>query len=132
MAQNLCYAGILASGIFSSLDLLNSLITFVTRKFQIYMADVHKGLDNIEQLTLQLVEKYEQARSENDSLRIQLRKLDEELTESRGKVELLNEELKSAKIARAVAISSEDNELAKAKIATLVREIDRCIALLNE
>ncbi len=96
------------------------------------MADVHKGLDNIEQLTLQLVEKYEQARSENDSLRIQLRKLDEELTESRGKVELLNEELKSAKIARAVAISSEDNELAKAKIATLVREIDRCIALLNE
>ena len=96
------------------------------------MADVHKGLDNIEQLTLQLVEKYEQARGDNESLRIQLRKLDEELTESRGKLEQLNEELKSAKIARAVAISSEDNELAKAKIATLVREIDRCIALLNE
>tara|TARA_R110000850_G_C9948714_1_gene463490 strand:+ start:1073 stop:1363 length:291 start_codon:yes stop_codon:yes gene_type:complete len=96
------------------------------------MADVHKGLDNIEQLTLQLVEKYEQARSDNESLRIQLRKLDEELTESRAKLEQLNEELKSAKIARAVAISSEDNELAKAKIATLVREIDRCIALLNE
>ncbi len=96
------------------------------------MADVHKGLDNIEQLTLQLVEKYEQARSDNESLRIQLRKLNDELSESRSKLELLNEELKSAKIARAVAISSEDNELAKAKIATLVREIDRCIALLNE
>lgn len=96
------------------------------------MADVHKGLDNIEQLTLELVEKYEQARSDNESLRIQLRKLDEELTESRSKLEQLNEEMKSAKIARAVAISSEDNELAKAKIATLVREIDRCIALLNE
>jgi predicted nucleic acid-binding Zn-ribbon protein len=96
------------------------------------MADVHKGLDNIEQLTLRLVERYEQARSENESLRVQLKKLNDELTESRARVELLNEELKSSKIARAVAISSEDNELAKAKIATLVREIDRCIALLNE
>ena len=96
------------------------------------MADVHQGLEHIEKLTYRLVEKYEQAQNENESLKAQLRQLNEELAEKREKLKLLEEEFRSAKIARAVAISSEDNELAKAKISTLVREIDRCIALLNE
>lgn len=96
------------------------------------MSEIHQGLGNIEKLTQQLVEKYEQVLNENESLRAQLSLLRDELAEGKDKLQSLEEELRSAKIARAVAISSEDNELAKAKISTLVREIDRCIALLNE
>lgn len=96
------------------------------------MADVHQGFSSIERLAHELVEKYEQALHENATLKEKVANLSEELNENRKKLEELNEELKSAKIARAVAISSEDNELAKAKISSLMREIDRCIALLNE
>jgi hypothetical protein len=47
-------------------------------------------------------------------------------------LELLEQELKAAKIAKSLAGSEEESGLAKAKISSLVREIDRCIALLNE
>jgi predicted nuclease with TOPRIM domain len=96
------------------------------------MADLHQSFSSIEKLTHQLIEKYEQAVRENTSLKDELQSKSEEIKEYQTRLELLEGELKSAKIARAVAISSEDNELAKAKISTLTREIDRCIALLNE
>ena len=79
-----------------------------------------------------MVQKYEQALNDNESLRKQLTELNEELKDKRGKLQVLEGELRAAKIARGVASSSEDTDLAKAKISTLVREIDRCIALLNE
>lgn len=79
-----------------------------------------------------MVQKYEQTLNDNESLRKQLTELNEELKDKRGKLQVLEGELRAAKIARGVASSSEDTDLAKAKISTLVREIDRCIALLNE
>mgnify|MGYP006939912782 CR=1 FL=1 len=47
------------------------------------------------------------------------------------KAMILNEELKTARVANAISGSSDDSYEAKMRINQLVREIDKCIALLN-
>lgn len=96
------------------------------------MADVHQQLVHIQSLIYSLVEKYEEALHDNESLTQRIHALNEELTERNRRLELQEGELKTAKIARGLSSNNEDSDLAKAKISSLVREIDRCIALLNE
>ncbi|MDZ7847618.1 MAG: hypothetical protein U5L96_13095 [Owenweeksia sp.] len=106
-------------------------ITFV-RSNASYMADVYHELSRIQTLAYELVQKYEEALNENESLKASLEGLQGELTEEKRKMALLEEELKTAKLARGLAGSEEESGMAKARISTLVREIDRCIAMLNE
>jgi len=96
------------------------------------MTDVHQKLRHIEKLLLVLVDRYEKAQHEKDALELTIEKLTGELDEKNIKIQELEGELRAARVARGVASTSEDTDLAKAKINTLVREIDRCIALLNE
>lgn len=96
------------------------------------MTEVHQQLIHLIQLAQQLAARCEKLETENTSLQKQLRDSERELAGSSQKIQLLEGDLKSARIARGVASGSEDTELAKAKINTLMREIDRCIALLNE
>lgn len=96
------------------------------------MTDVHQRLGHIEKLMHTLIDQHEKANNDLESLEQKYKVLNDELTEKSQKIQELEGELRAAKIARGVASGSEDTELAKARISTLVREIDRCIALLNE
>lgn len=96
------------------------------------MTDVHQRLQHIEKLLLVLIDRYEKATNEAESLRQKVEGLNAELEEKGLKIQELEGELRVARIAKSVASTTEDTDLAKAKINTLVREIDRCIALLNE
>lgn len=97
------------------------------------MADIEQRLTHLQTLSYRLVEAYENAKNESEHLQKQLIALEEELNEKNHRLELLEGELKNARTARGLTQGSEEeSELAKAKISSLVREIDRCIALLNE
>lgn len=96
------------------------------------MTDVHQRLQHIEKLLLVLIDQYEKATHDVASLEQHVNELKSELEQKSQKIQELEGELRAARIAKSVASSTEDTELAKAKISTLVREIDRCIALLNE
>ena len=96
------------------------------------MTDVHQRLQHIEKLLLVLIDRYEKANHDVESLEQKVKELNDELEEKGQKIQKLEGELRVARIAKSVASTSEDTDLAKAKISTLVREIDRCIALLNE
>lgn len=96
------------------------------------MSDVYHEVAQIQTLAYELVQKFEETANENEVLRAQLDELQDELTNKNNRLDLLEQELKSARIARSMVSSEEDTNLAKAKISSLVREIDRCIALLNE
>lgn len=96
------------------------------------MTDVHQRLQHIEKLLLVLIDQYEKATHDVASLEQNVNELKSELEQKSHKIQELEGELRAARIAKSVASSTEDTELAKAKISTLVREIDRCIALLNE
>lgn len=99
----------------------------------IYMADLYQQLAHIQTLTYTLVQKYEEALNENQALQQKINELDGELAAGREKLQTMEGELRTARMARGLDQGNgEDAGLAKAKISTLVREIDRCIALLNE
>ncbi len=79
----------------------------------------------------ELILKYEELKNEVGDLR-------NELSETRGELENRNEELKELKsryermrFSGAILGNSEDTEIAKRRVNELVREIDKCIALLD-
>ena len=89
-------------------------------------------LDNLQQLADKLAKVHVTKLEENQKLQQKVQFLQQQLDGSLREIELLKSELNNVRQAKAFSSGNEDSELAKAKISSLVREIDRCIALLNE
>lgn len=96
------------------------------------MPDINLQINKIEQLTEQLVGSHANLQSENLSLQSKVNELEGKLREKNSELALLEIELKNARVAKGIVQGGQEVDLAKAKISSLVREIDRCIALLNE
>lgn len=96
------------------------------------MPDINLQISRIEELMNQLVTSHSQLIQENIGLQAKLRELEGELRGKNSELALLEVELKNARVAQGIRGSEHESDLAKAKISSLVREIDRCIALLNE
>ena len=75
---------------------------------------------------------YEELKQENISLRTLLAQKEEEIKQIKSSQKDLEDKYTNLKMARILSIN--DNELrdTKQRIARLVREVDKCIALLNE
>ncbi len=92
------------------------------------------ALDIVEQLKnkcIRLIDRYEQTKTETVRLHQELETLKEELQRERAFITVLKEKNKRLQLAEAFKVASEDTNDAKMKIGRLVREIDKCIALLN-
>lgn len=96
------------------------------------MTDINLQISKIERLTHQLVSSHAHLHSENQNLLKRVNELEGKLREKNSELALLEVGLKNARVAKGIVNGGEDTDLAKAKISSLVREIDRCIALLNE
>ena len=79
-----------------------------------------------------IISKYELSLSENTSLKEELEKNRRELEESRKRVKELEEKMELMQLGEAFKASSEDVKEAKKKITRIVREIDKCISMLND
>ena len=77
-----------------------------------------------------LIKLYIVSLEQNDSLKKELETLRSELESVKRENKILNENIKTSKVARAISGSEESYE-AKMRINRLVREIDKCITLLN-
>lgn len=99
--------------------------------------EIEQYIQSIEDKLQQLFRKLQQAQADNASLREQLKAQQEELLQQQSTIASLDEKLKLAKIATATQGNglSEDEEAfrreVRGKINDYIREIDRCIALLN-
>ncbi len=96
------------------------------------MNQLHQKLSHVEKLTHSLVVQFEEVKHQKELLEVQLSEAGEQLEAKNTELQQLKSELEDAKIARGFAATNEDSDLAKSKISSLMREIDRCIALLNE
>jgi len=74
----------------------------------------------------------EKSRKENAGLRQENDYLRDDLKDKIEKTRELEDKIETLKIAKTVVASSEDSHDAKIKINRIVREIDKCIALLNK
>jgi uncharacterized coiled-coil DUF342 family protein len=96
------------------------------------MVNIDLQINKIESLANGLVNAHNDLHAENESLQSKVNELESKLREKNSELAMLEVELKNARVAQGFVNGGQDSDLAKAKISSLVREIDRCIALLNE
>ena len=90
--------------------------------------------DTFEQLQTrirQVVELYQKERTDNEQLKKKGIELEERLKLDGNRIIDLEEKYNKLKISKALIASSNDVHDAKLKVNRMVREIDKCIALLN-
>ena len=88
------------------------------------------ALRNFEARIRQLMMAYKAEQQENARLRQQLDVCKQKLDEAQENVCRLEENYKALKTARMIEVSGDDVRESKARIAHLIREVDKCIALL--
>lgn len=89
------------------------------------------ALRNFEARIRQLMMAYKAEQQENARLRQQLDVCKQKLDEAQENVCRLEEDYKALKTARMIEVSGDDVRESKARIAHLIREVDKCIALLD-
>ncbi|MEE1414316.1 MAG: hypothetical protein U0J92_02410 [Prevotellamassilia sp.] len=89
------------------------------------------ALRNFEARIRQLMMAYKAEQQENARLRQQLGVCKQKLDEAQENVCRLEENYKALKTARMIEVSGDDVRESKARIAHLIREVDKCIALLD-
>ncbi len=94
------------------------------------MKDVATLVSGIEYKLGKLIEKQHILRDENVKNTTEIQELKQEINQQKNTIRQLEEKLKILRIAKTIE-SKEGNVEAKLKINELVREIDKCIGLLN-
>lgn len=75
---------------------------------------------------------YEEVKKENASLRELLAEKDNEILRMKNSRKELEEKYTNLKMARIISINDSELRDTKQRLARLVREVDKCIAMLNE
>ena len=88
-------------------------------------------LEQLQQRIRQIVELYRREKEENEQLKKKSIELEEKLKLDGGRLNDLKEKYNKLKISKVLIASSNDVHDAKLKVNRMVREIDKCIALLN-
>lgn len=94
-------------------------------------AEEEKTIRLLETRTRQLILKFSQLKEENEELLNELVKKDTELQEVKKQNQLLEANYSNLKMAKMLAIGDTDLAVAKLRISRLVRDVDKCIALLK-
>ena len=80
----------------------------------------------------ELVSRYETLDRENTDLKTRLSRCERELDKKDTKLKELERQLDTIRLKEAFLGTSEDRTQARRKVARLIKEIDACVALLNE
>lgn len=80
---------------------------------------------------LKIADKLKALEADNRGLRSELEAVRGELRDKNARIDALTEDFNRMKLAKAVVTSTGDKAEMKFKVNEMVKEIDRCIALLN-
>lgn len=94
------------------------------------MKEVFDKIELVADKLGKLTDLYQTTKQENGRLESIIEELNRTVTEQRQKITKLEEQIKVLSVSRSVE-TGEGNKEAKTTINELVREIDKCIALLN-
>ena len=97
------------------------------------MTDPEKNLlIDFEYKVKQMIANHEKLKQEKHQLLGRIGDLEETISQSRQENRVLEQKYENLKIAKMLFVSEDENKDAKNRIQKLVREIDKCIALLNK
>ncbi|MFR1988343.1 MAG: hypothetical protein ACLS29_10045 [Prevotellamassilia sp.] len=88
-------------------------------------------LRDFEALVRQLMMAYKDERRVNEKLREELAACQAKLQATDENLLRLSDEFQRLKTARMIEVSGEDIKMSRARITKLIREVDKCIALLD-
>lgn len=94
-------------------------------------AEEEKTIHLLETRTRQLILKFEQLKRENAELLDDLVAKDTELETARQRIKKLEADYANLKMARMLTLGDGDVNQAKQRVNRLVRDVDKCIALLK-
>lgn len=89
------------------------------------------ALRNFEARVRQLMMAYQDERQKNADLQAQLEACQQQLAGTEQTIDGLKKDYDTLKTARMIEVSGDDVKESRAKIARLIREVDKCIALLD-
>tara|TARA_B100000780_G_C21089253_1_gene438941 strand:- start:1308 stop:1595 length:288 start_codon:yes stop_codon:yes gene_type:complete len=92
---------------------------------------INNTLSNIELKVNKLINSYKELSLLNSNIDNEKHRLKVELSKKEIEINSLKEKIKLMNISKSVDVSSEDIKNTRMKINSYVREIDKCIALLN-
>ena len=97
------------------------------------MADAQsKLLTNLETEVRHLVSLYQKIKKERDELAAELEKVEQELSDTQDIAQGWEAKYHNLKLAKIVSISEQEAQKTQSRLSKLEREIEKCIALLNE
>ena len=97
------------------------------------MTDLEKNLlIEFKQKVMQMIARHDLLKQEKDQLLGRIGGLEEIIRQLHQENYLLEQKYGNLKLAKMLVASDDENKDAKNKIHKLVREIDKCIALLNQ
>ena len=94
-------------------------------------AQYQAALNRLKNKIGSLVSRFEHIKAENDRMAVELTTLKLLLNENKTTISELEHKINRLQMAEAFKASSADVKEAKHKIGKLIKEIDKCIALLN-
>ena len=94
-------------------------------------ADEEKTIKTLETRVRQLILKFQQLQEDNEELLADLVTKDNELQKLKQQNKQLEAEYANLKMAKMLEIGDTDLSAAKLRISQLVRDVDKCIALLK-
>ena len=96
------------------------------------MADENKILTLFTTRMRQMILQYQEVKKENAELLTRVDAREKEVEELKKKLEQAQKDYNSLKMARMIEVSDGDIDSTKKRLATLIREVNRCITLLCE
>lgn len=80
----------------------------------------------------QMILQYKETKQENNSLYAMVDERDAKIKQLEAKLNQARNDYNSLKLAKMIEISTTDLEAAKKRLSKLVRDVNKCITLLNE
>jgi phage shock protein A len=90
-----------------------------------------KLLSTFEARLRHLLYEYQQLKQKNEELKEVIRKKDETIEEIQSNYKSLDTKYANLKLAKIISINDSEAKDTKQRLSKLVREVDKCIALLN-
>jgi len=95
------------------------------------MNDVSKSIKPLVSKLLKVKKRVDSLNEENGTLKQQVQDLERKLKSESNRIQAVQGEYDRLKLAKSLVSSSSDKAEMKFRVNELVKEIDRCIALLN-
>ena len=91
-----------------------------------------KTIANFETRVRQLILRFQELKQENQELYAMVEKSEQEVKDLQAKLSQAEQDYHALKMAKMMTITDGDLEAAKARVQKLIREVNKCIAIISD